>query len=346
MVHSGMGRRAFLNSTGAAAAGLGMAGLAGCTGDLGVGGGTPTLGLAFTVPVENLGSLFDIPEIQEQAQNLGEAYELKVTQNESTPDSLNQMAAGEVDMGLLTTVSYASAVQQEAVPGNISMISTDFWDAHPDNYGFTIYSKGDSGITETADLKGKKLGVNALGTGIHAVYVKKLKQEGINPDEDVQFVELPFPSFTSAINDGRIDAGIYPALFAVQARSEGFNPVFSSQDAWDEGYPFAYMVASNKSLDKKSDAFTAWGEDFANLVDYVYKNRSKVVSQAASHFELPKSLVDGFFLTEKDYFRKEIAIDFQRLQAVMDEMANLGFIDQRFDVKQYATNEYLPSGSK
>lgn len=343
MTRGNSGRRAFLKSSGAAAVGVG-AGLSGCLG-LGLGGGSSTLGLAFTVPVENLGSLFDIPEIQDQAGNLGDAYELEVSQNSSTPDSLNQMAAGEVDMALLTTVSYASAVQQEAVPGNISMIATDFWDAHPDNYGFTIYSKGDSDVTEVADLEGKKLAVNALGTGIHAVYVKRLRQADIDPENDVQFVEIPFPSFTSAIKDGRVDAGIYPALFAVQARGEGFNAVFSSQDAWDQEYPFAYLTASNDSLDNKSEAFQAFGEDFRGIVDYAFDNRDEVVSLAAEHFDLPESLVGGFFLTDQDYFREDIRIDFERLQVAMDEMENLGFIDQSFDVQEYATNEYLPEGS-
>jgi sulfonate transport system substrate-binding protein len=331
-------RRTFLKS--GVAAGLGMTAMAGCLG-LGGGGGTSNLGLAFTVPVENIGSLFQVPEIQDQLDNLGSAYELEVSRNSSTPDTLNQMAAGEIDMGLLTTVSYASAVQQEAVPGNISMIATDFWDAHADYYGFTIYSKGDSDISKPEDLEGKKLGVNALGTGIHAVFVKRLQQVGIDPDNDVQFVELGFPNFTAAINDGRIDAGIYPALFAVQARGEGFTPVFSSQDAWDEAYPFAYMCASQDALEEKQDAFNAWGEDYVNLVDYIYDNRDDVVEWAAAHFELPPPLVDGFFLTNDDYYRKDVTVDFERLQFIMDDMEALGFLDSSFDVQEYATNDVV-----
>lgn len=341
MPYHNWNRRTFIKSSVASA---GLATLGGCLGGIG-GGGTSKLGLAFVVPVENLGSLFDIPAIQDRAKNLGDKYELNVSHNSSTPDSLNAMAAGENDMALLTTVSYASAVRQKAIPGNISIIATDFWDAHPDQYGFTIYARGDSNISKAADLEGKKLGVNALGTGIQAVYNKRLEQVGLDPDKDVQFVELDFPAFTSAIKDGRIDVGIYPALFAVQARSEGFKEVFRSQDAWDKPYPFAYMAASKKSLDNKGDAFHAWGEDFADLVDYAYDNRSKVVSQAASHFDLPQSLVDGFFLTKNDYYRKDITTDFERLQFAMDEMAKLGFIEKSFDVKKNATNEYLPQGS-
>lgn len=317
-----------------------MASVAGCLGF--GGGGTSTISLAFTVPVENIGSLFAVPEIRETLDNLGDGYELEVTRNSSTPDSLNQMAAGEVDVALLTTVSYASAVQEEAVPGNISMVATDFWDAHPEYYGFTIFARGDSDIEGAEDLEGKNLGVNALGTGIHAIYNKKLEQVGLDPESDVNFVELGFPSFTTAIKDGRFDVGIYPALFAVQARGEGFKPVFTSQDTWEEEYPFAYLCAANSSLEDKGAAFEAWGEDYVNLVDYIYDNRSSVVSAAAEHFELPEALVDGFFLTNDDYYRQEVAIDYERLQFAMDEMESLDFIDDSFDVQEYATNDYLP----
>ena len=341
MAFDNIRRRSFLKS-GAAAGTIGLAGLAGCSGITG-GGGTPELGLAFTVPVENLGSLFAIPEIQDELTNLGSEYELSVTRNESTPDSLNAMAAGEVDMALLTTVSYASAVRQEAVPGNITMISTDFWDAHPEWYGFTIFSGPDSDITEIADLEGKNVGVNAQGTGTHAILEKGIRQADLSFGSDAQIVELPFPTFVSAINDGRIDAGIFPALFAVSARAEGFTEVYRSQDLWDEAYPFAYTVASNNSIDQKSDAIGAWGEDLDELVNYCYDNRSEVVSLAAEHFELPESLVDGFFLTNQDYYRQDIGIDIERLQFAIDELVDLGFVEESFDVGEYATNEFVPS---
>lgn len=330
-------RRAFLKSS-AAATTVGLGGLAGCLG----GDGGDSLGFNFTVPIENLGSLLDVPDIQDQLDNVGEEYELEVSHDSSTPDSLNALAAGESDLCLVTTVSYASAVVQEAVPGNITMIATDFWDAHPDHYGFTIYSHSDSDVTEPEDLEGATLGVNSLGTGIHAVYVKQLLDLGLDPEEDVEYVEQDFPTFTAALEDGIFDVGIYPALFAPEPRAEEFNEVFTSQDVWDEEYPFAYIVASNESLDEKEESIQSWMEDYVDVIDYMFENRDEVVSLASEHFEIPEEVVDAFFLTENDYYRDEVEIDFDRLQATMDEMHDMGFTDEGFDVEEYATNEYLP----
>ncbi|MFB6268733.1 MAG: ABC transporter substrate-binding protein [Halobacterium sp.] len=320
---------------------MGLTGVTGCLG--GGGGGASDLNLAFTVPVENLGSLFAIEEIRNELTNVGDKYELSVSRNSSTPDSLNAMAAGELDLALLSTVSYGSAVSEEAVPGNISMVSTDFWDAHPDWYGFTLYAHPDTGIENPEDMEGATVAVNAKGTGVHAIVNKAVESAGLDPENDIELTELDFPAFTSALKDGRIDVGIYPAIFAVGARAEGFTPVVKSQDLWDEPYPFAYTVASNDSLDSKSDAIELWGEDLAELVNYAYDNRSEVVSLAANQFDLPESLVDGFFLTNNDYYRQDIQIDMDRLQSTMDELVDMGFLEKSFDVTEYATNDYVPS---
>lgn len=332
-------RRTFLRGASTAGA-VGLTGLSGCLGSL-TGGGTPTIGVAWVVPVENFASLMGVPELQDELANMGDAYEFESIHVSSTPDGVSTMAAGDADIVLMTTVSYANAIAEDAVPGGITAIATDFWDAHPDFYGFTTYSAADSDITQPEDLEGKKLGVNATGTGIHAILVKQLLEVGLDPESDVEFVELSFPAFTQAIKDGRFDAGIYPALLAGQARAAGFTVVFRSQNVFDP-YPFAYNVASNNSLDEKGDAMSAWAEDFAHLVEFSRNNRSQIIPPAAAHFELPEPALDGYFLTENDYFREDLNMDIDALNAIMDEMVELGFVSQDRDYAQYASNDYLP----
>ena len=331
-------RRTYLKGAGMAGV-AGLSGLSGCLGSL-TGGGTPTVAVAWVVPVENFASLMGVPELQEELPNMGDAYEFESIHVSSTPDGVSTMAAGDADLVLMTTVSFANSIAEDAVPGGITAIATDFWDAHPDFYGFQVFSATDSDITGPEDLEGAKLGINALGTGIHAVYVKQLRQVGLDPEEDVDFVELSFPAFTQAIKDGRFDAGIYPALLAGQARAENFTEVFRSQDVFDP-YPFAYNVASNNALDEKGDAMSAWAEDFAHLVDFARNNRDQVIPPAAEHFELPEPAL-GYFLTDQDYFRRDLRMNVQALNRIMDEMVELGFISQDRDFGQYTSNQYLP----
>jgi len=283
-----------------------------------------------------------VEDVQSELPNIGDAYEFESVHVSSTPEGVSTMAAGDADMVLMTTVSYANSIAKQAVPGGVTAIATDFWDAHPNNYGFTTYAKADSEINGPKDLKGKKLGINATGTGIHAVYVKQLKQVGLDPENDVTFVELEFPAFTQAIKDGRFDVGIYPALLAGGARAAGFKEVFVSQDVFD-AYPFAYYTASNNSLDGKGDAIRAWAEDLVQLFDLAHNSRDKIVPPAAKHFDIPEKAVDGYYFTEKDYFRGNLNMDIEALNGIMSQMVDLGFVDQQQDYSKYATNDYLPS---
>jgi sulfonate transport system substrate-binding protein len=300
-----------------------------------------TLRFNFVVPIENLGSLLDIPEIQEELDNLGDEYELEVSQDSSTPDSINALAADEADMALVTTESFGSAVTGDAVPNGLTAIATDFWDAHPDYFGFEIYSLPDSDITEPEDLEGQTLGVNATGTGIHAVYVKMLDEIGLNYEEDVEFQEQGFSTFVPGLEDGIFDAAIFPGLYAVEPRNADFTEVFTSHDAFEEEYPFAYTVASNNAIDEKEAAIEAWAEDYVSVVNYIFENRDEVVPLAADHFEVDESQVDAFFLTEHDYYREQIDIDESALQRIMDDLADLEILEDSFDVGDHTTNEYI-----
>lgn len=335
-----MVRRRDLLKTGGA---IGAAGVAGCLGSI-TGGGTPTLSINYTVPAENLISLMAIPELQEQFDNLGSEYELETNQNQSTPDSLNAMASGEADMALLAYASFPAAISQDAVPGGITAIAMDFYDAHEDYFKFPVMSMNDSGISGPEDLEGKTIAVNALGTGVHAIIYRMLEKTGIDPENGVEFVELPFPSIATAIREGRVDAGIFVALFAAAVRAEGdMQEVFNSRDSWGQAYPFGFLVASNDSLENKEDAVRAWSEDYAGMVDYVYANREEAASLAAEHFDLPGQLLSSYYLTENDYYRpKDLSLDIEALQFASDELTSMGFLEESPTIADHATNEYTP----
>jgi len=333
-------RRAFLKTSGATGA-VGLTGLSGCLGSIG-GGGTPTISFGWVVPVENIGSMLDIPEIQEELPNLGDAYEFESVHHSSTPEGVSALAAGETDATLVTTVSYANVIGNEAVPSGIQAILTDFWDAYPEKFGFHIYAGPDTDISEPADLEGKQLGVNATGTSVHAVFVKGLVDSGIDPENDVEFVELGFPAFIQALKDGRFDAAIFPSLFALQAESEGFPLVFTSHDFW-EAYPCGYMIAPNDVLDEKNDAMSAFVEDYVATWEWMQNNRSEAVSLAADHFELPEAGLDAIVATENDYYRGDMSMDIEALNNVMSVISDLGFTEGGRDYSEFATNDYHPS---
>ncbi|WP_144905982.1 ABC transporter substrate-binding protein [Halobellus captivus] len=330
-------RREFLKAS-AGTTTIGLTGLAGCIG----GDSSPTLSLDYVVPFENWPYFFDIPGVRENLSNVGDDYEIEISRSSSTPDSLNLMASGDADIALVTTQSYASSIIQETIPGGYTGILVDFWDAHPEHFGFEIYSRPDSGITEPEDLEGAQLGVNGLGTSVHAILILMLQDVGIDPEEDVEFVEQPFPTMYSSLEDEIIDASIFVAQFATEPRSNDYNLVFSTQDLYDEAIPSGYLVARNDTLDENEDGIAAFVEDYVNLADYSFNNRDEVISLASDFSDVPEGYLDAFLFTENDWYRTEFSFDFDRLQFVIDELSDAGITSESFSVQDYATNEYIP----
>jgi hypothetical protein len=72
----------------------------------------------------------------------------------------------------------------------------------------------------------------------------------------------------------------------------------------------------------------------------MYDNRDTVVELSAEHFELPVDVVDAFFLTEFDYFREDPVTDVDRMQQVVDDLEELGFVES-FNTEEYIDNQYV-----
>jgi ABC-type nitrate/sulfonate/bicarbonate transport system substrate-binding protein len=143
--------------------------------------------------------------------------------------------------------------------------------------------RADAGINTVKDLRGKKIGVLAIGTGADATTRLMLKKSGLDPVKDVTIVEIPAPAMEEAVKTKKIDAGFFPALFYYRAMSSSgqYKSVFDSYEAWGKPYLFSFAVARNEILKKSPDAIRAFLEDYVALLEHAYKPENR------------ESLIDG-----------------------------------------------------
>src|SRR5262249_42576919 len=178
----------------------------------------PVLRVQYIVPVDQIVSLFEIPAIEQSVlKNYGKRYKLELGRAQGTPLLVAAMAAGELDVAFLAYNSFASAVIKNVVPGGLTIIASDFYDSNPDNFNFPWLALADAPINSARDLKGKKVGVLAIGTGADATTRLMLKKSGLDPVKDVTIVEIPAPAMEEALRSKRIDAGFFPQVFAYRA---------------------------------------------------------------------------------------------------------------------------------
>jgi NitT/TauT family transport system substrate-binding protein len=308
----------------------------------------PTLRVQYIVPVDQTVSLFDVPSLQQTVlKNFGKRYKLELSRAQGTPFLVAAMAAGETDIAFLAYNSFAAAVIKNVVPSGLTIIATDFYDSQPGYYNFHWIARADSGINSVQDLRGKKIGVLAIGTGADATTRLMLKKSGLDPVKDVNIVEIPAPAMEESIRSKKIDAGFMPALFCYRAMASGesYKTVFDSLQAWGRPYIFSFVVARNDVLKKSPDAVRAFLEDLVALNKHIYTsaNRDAVIDAVVAHFKAPKAVLQQFYLTNKDMYRPQDGhVRADDLQHALSRLHELGFLDKDVPVAQHVDNSYLP----
>lgn len=308
----------------------------------------PTIRLQYIVPVDNLVSLVEIPQIQQNVlKHYGKRYKMELTRAQGTPFAVAAMAAGESDVALLAYNSFASAVIKGVVPGGLTVIAAEFYDSHPDYFKFPWMALADSPINSVKDLRGKKIGVLAIGTGADATTRLMLKKNGLDPVKDVNIVEIPAPAMEEAVRSKKIDVGFFAPIFYYRAMAAGggFKTIFDSYQAWGRPYLFSFAVARNDFLKKNPDAIKAYLEDYVALSKYVHtpENRDAVIDMAAARFKAPKTALQQYYLTRKDFYRPTDArVMAEDLQHAVSTLHELGFLDQDLQVAKHIDNSYLP----
>ena len=304
--------------------------------------------LQYIVAADQLISLFDIPSIQQNVlKNYGKRYKMELMRAQGTPFIVAGMAAGEVDVAALAYNSFASAILKGVVPGGLTVISTDFYDSHPEYFNMPWAALADSPITSVRDLRGKKIGVLALGTGADATQRLMLKKSGLDPSKDVNIVEIPLPAMEEALRSRKIDVGMFAPFFYFRAmtRGGGLKKVFDSYQAWGKPYLFSFNVARNDFLKKNPDAIRGFLEDYIALSRYAYKpeNRETVIDSVAAQFKLPKPVLQQYYLTRNDYYRPlDGRVSAEELQYPISKIHELGFLERDVEVARYIDNSYLP----
>lgn len=239
----------------AAAAALALAALAGC------GSGDGEVSSSGTAEVK-LGviPIIDIAPVQLGiSKGVFERHRLKVTTQNSQGGAaiVPAVVSGDFQFGYSNIVSLLIGREKGVPVTMVSVGARASADAMDDGSGQLITR--DASITEVADLKGKKIGINTL-KGINEVAVTSvLKKNGLKPG-DVKLVEVPIPNMPDALDSGQVDAAMMSEPFISIAKGDGAKPLPVSYAGMGERLPFAAWFTSKQYAAKNPDVvkrFTA-----------------------------------------------------------------------------------------
>jgi NitT/TauT family transport system substrate-binding protein len=277
--------------------------------------------------------------------NYGKAYTLDMTFTRGSPEAAQLIAAGQVDIAVLSSPAFATVIAKGAVPDGISIISDNFQDGHPGYATNSFLVLESSPIKAVADLKGKKVAINAFGSAIDLALRVALKRAGLDPRRDLEIVEVGFPNIGAALRERRVDCGgmVIPFL-PVEMAKGGMRVLFTAGDTLGPS-AVVFQVAADPFIRAHADVLRAFLADYVAGLTWYYdpKNRDKALDLAADFMKSPRDILASYFITPRDYYRDPNGcLAVAAVQRPIDAMLEYQLIGTPVDAAKYMKLQYLP----
>lgn len=208
--------------------------------------------------------------------------EIRYIEGASSAEINEAVASGRVDFNTHFAPQWASVIDGG---GPVTVLSGVHVGC------FELFGK--ENIRSIADLKGKTVGIAALGSSDHLFVSVMAAHIGLDPASDIHWVTSQSPSPAELFADGKIDAclGLPPVPQQLRARNIGHVVVNSATDRPWSQY-FCCMLAGNREFVQKNPIATR------RVVRAILKGVDFCASEPAA---AAQRLVDGRFAARYDY---------------------------------------------
>ena len=179
------------------------------------------------------------------------------------PANIAALAAKEIDIGWANSVPAINA-RAAGVPIRL-FLATEHEDRAKKQFGLFLVGTQRAGINSLADLKGKRVMINANGNACEIMVREALRTVNLKW-EDIQRVVLPFPQMQAALDLGNAEAActgdvFYNAIMTAprinaKVLQEGIYPNATSPVLGTTFYALDPFMAANK------DAILRFGKTF------------------------------------------------------------------------------------
>jgi sulfonate transport system substrate-binding protein len=278
-------------------------------------------------------------------QQYGKAYVVDMTFTRGTPEAATLLAAEQADVATLSFSVFATMVQKGVVADGLSIIADNYQDARPGFAANTFYVLEGSSFRSVADLRGKRIGVNAFGSAVDLALRVYLKKNKLDARKDVEIVEIAFPNIGPALREKRIDCGVMVLPFMnSELRKGGIRGLFTAADAFGVYAPI-FQVATRRFIKTNRAAVSAFLSDYVLGLKWFYDpaNRSRALDLTAEFTKSPRDVLDSYFMTGKDYYRdRNACVNASLIQGPVDAMHEQGLIPAPMKITDYLDASLLP----
>jgi ABC-type nitrate/sulfonate/bicarbonate transport system substrate-binding protein len=270
--------------------------------------------------------------------NQGKIYNIDLIPFRGADMRFAAFEAGQIDIATGSAQAVILAASQGADLRIIASISREQEPGFVTQY-MSLATMPFAGL---ADMKGKIIGTNAANSSIVVWAQLAAAKAGLNPNRDIKFAVVPFPTQGEAVRSGKLDIGAFPQPFAANEIAKGgLKTVFTSKTGAPFPEELEVLISSPQFLAKHSDVVRAYLSDFVATTHY-YLAHPREARQAlidAKAVSIPRDL---YVNMEDNYRQPDARIDLDALERDQAMFLEVGLQKQKIDLRKFVDMPYLP----
>lgn len=178
-------------------------------------------------------------------------------------------------------------------------------------------------IRKAEDLRGKKIGINRIGSNPHYFALQVLRKSGVDPKE-VQFIQSGgAPETVAALASGALDAATLTAPADARARSLGFHYVIFGPEL-KLPYVATAFVTRRPILQKKSESVRAFFRVMAEAAKLLHTDKEFAFRILSKRLRLnDRKILESAYAAEVKFLEPKLTVRPEGFQAILDEVSKV-----------------------
>ena len=280
-------------------------------------------------------------------KHFGQSYIAEATRFEGTPPVITALAAGELDIGPLAFSSFGLAIQNAHLD-DLRVICDEIQDGVAGHGSNEFMVLKDGPVKTVADLKGKVLATNAMGSAVDIAMRAMLRKSGLEANKDYTIVEAPFPAMRAMLSEKKADLVSAVPPFALDPELRAMaNTLFTQKDAFGITQ-LTMWTARTGFIQQNRAALVDFLEDVVRGIRWYTdpKNHEEAVAIVASLNKAPPARMEWAF-GEHDQYRDPNGMpNLAALQANLAQQKQVGFLKDDIDVKKFSDISMVVEAAK
>jgi ABC-type nitrate/sulfonate/bicarbonate transport system substrate-binding protein len=226
----------------------------------------------------------------------GEGIELELTTLTTGAAGIPAMESGSLNIVYSNIVSILQAVEQGLDLRIVAPGSLNATDCKADVSRYLALKE--SGMESLADLKGKRIAINALRNVNDLYNTAMLDAAGLRPGE-YTVTEVAFPQMVDALMNKQVDAVLEVEPFiTILLDTDKVRDLGSAYCSVHTNFYLAHYTALQRWLDRNPDTARRFQRAYFKSVEYTNTNRDKLGDWAVQHVRLRPELKDKVVMPE------------------------------------------------